>query len=95
MVSLTLTKQQLNYDALFESFKNRLQILNGPSEFLVSRDTYQFDDYSKYEASMFDEKHKSQVKAKQYPIDCKKAFEMGVRLSTIYCNKHLVNGHHD
>jgi len=39
-------KKQLNYDELFQNNKNLLQLLNGPSEFLASYDTYQFDDYS-------------------------------------------------
>ena len=72
--------KQLSYDSIFEHYKNSLQILNGTSEFLLSTDTYQFSDYSLYEASMFDEKHKAQVKAKQFPIDCRKSFDMGVRL---------------
>jgi multimeric flavodoxin WrbA len=76
-------KKHLNYDSLFQYFKFYLQRLNGPSEFLLSQDTYQFDSYSKYEASMFDEKHKSQVKAVQFPIDCQNAFDMGARLATI------------
>ena len=52
-------------------------------EALLSMDTYQFSDYSKYEASMFNEKHKAQVKAKQFAIDCKKSFDMGARLAVI------------
>ena len=73
--------QRVNYEALFEQNKNTLQILNGTSEYLISADTYQFDDYSKYEASMFNEKHKSLVKAEQFPLDCQKAFAMGARLA--------------
>ena len=74
-------KKQLNYEPLYHYFKFCLQRLNGPSEFLLSQDTYQFDDYSKYEASMFDEKHKSLVKSEQFPIDCQNAFAMGARLA--------------
>ena len=75
--------QRVNYEALFEQTKNTLQLLNGTSEYLISTDTYQFDDYSKYEASMFNEKHKSQVKAEQFPLDCQKAFAMGARLARV------------
>ncbi|MDR3602136.1 MAG: flavodoxin family protein [Desulfosporosinus sp.] len=76
--------KKVNYEeALFQTNKNLLQILGGPSEYMISTDTYQFDDYSKYEASMFDEKHKSQVKAEQFPIDCQRAFDMGVQLTNI------------
>jgi len=73
--------QRVNYEALFEQNKNTLQLLNGTSEYIISADTYQFDDYAKYEASMFNEKHKSQVKAEQFPLDCQKAFDMGARLA--------------
>lgn len=75
--------KQINYEAVFQQHQNLLQRLMGKSEYMISTDTYQFDDYSKYEASMFDEKHKAQVKAEQFPIDCQKAFDMGVRLASI------------
>lgn len=58
------------------------QLFNGTSEYLISSDTYQFDDYSKYNATKFVEKHKAKVKTEQFPIDCQKAFDMGVRLFT-------------
>lgn len=74
-------KKHLNYEAVFNYYEYRLQILNGISDFMLSTDTYQFDDYSKYEVSMFDEKHKLQVKTEQFPIDCKNAFDMGARLT--------------
>lgn len=71
-----------DYDILFQKHKQLLpKILNGTSEFLLSQDTYQFDDYSKYHASRFDEKQKDQVRREQYPIDCQKAFDMGARLA--------------
>ncbi len=73
--------EKIKYDDLFNRYKSSLQILNGSSEFLVAADTYQFDDYSKYEASKFNEVHKSKIRAEQFPLDCKKAFDMGVRLS--------------
>lgn len=72
--------EKLGYHAMFDHYQSLLERLGGPSEILVSNDTYQFDDYSKYEASMFDEEHKAKVKAEQFPVDCRKAFEMGARL---------------
>lgn len=68
------------YPALFERYRFLLERLGGPSEIFVSNDTYQFDDYTRYEASMFDEVHKAKVHAEQFPIDCQKAFELGARL---------------
>lgn len=72
-----------NYEPIFERSQNFLQRLNGTSEYMLSMDTYQFNDYAKYEASRYDEKHKAQVKAEQFPIDCQNAFDMGARLALI------------
>jgi len=51
----------------------------GSFESLVVNDTYQFDDYSKYVATLFDEKKKRKVKEEQFPKDCQNAFDMGMR----------------
>jgi multimeric flavodoxin WrbA len=72
--------EKSGYNYIFEINKNLMGRLNGPSEYVVSADNYQFDDYSKYYASNFDEKHKAKVREEQFPIDCQKAFEMGARL---------------
>lgn len=45
-------------------------------------DTLQFDDYSKYDAPMFDPVHKKTVHDTQFPEDCRKAFEVGKRLGS-------------
>ena len=75
-------KKHLNYEPVYQYFKFCLQRLNGPSEFMLSQDTSQFHDYSQYEASMFDEKHKAKIKAERFPLDCQNAFDMGVRLAS-------------
>ena len=51
----------------------------GYSESLCSTDTYQFDDYSKYVATMFDPEEKAKRREEVFPLDCEKAFEMGKR----------------
>jgi multimeric flavodoxin WrbA len=51
----------------------------GYSESLYSTDTYQFDDYSKYVGDRFDPEEKAKRRAEVFPLDCEKAFEMGVR----------------
>jgi len=58
-----------------------LGLLGGTTEYLPSFDTYQFDDYSKYAAGMFDAAHKEQVRSEQFSLDCAKAFEIGKRLA--------------
>lgn len=47
---------------------------------LYSNNTYQFDDYSKYESSAFSEEAKAAHRKIQFPIDCQKAFDLGVSL---------------
>lgn len=53
----------------------------GSSETLLCFDTYQFDDYSKVVATMFDPESKAKRRAEVFPEDCRKAFEMGARFA--------------
>jgi hypothetical protein len=59
-----------------------LKMVFGNFESLYSFDTYQFDDYSKYVADKFDAKKKKQIKESVFPIDCKKAIELGQRMTS-------------
>lgn len=59
-----------------------MRTIFGASETLLSLDTYQFKDYSKVVAPGFDVKAKDKRRAEVFPIDCQKAFDMGVRLVT-------------
>jgi multimeric flavodoxin WrbA len=52
----------------------------GEAESLFVFDTYQFDDYSKYE-SRFNVEEKAKRRREEFPKDCQKAFEMGVRFA--------------
>ena len=71
-----------NYVGIFDALQRRLTMLGGTSEYMTANDTFQFDDYSKYVATMFDPEHKAKVKAEQFPKDCQKAFEIGARLAS-------------
>jgi hypothetical protein len=42
----------------------------GQSESLFVYDTYQFDDYSKYDSSLFDVEAKAKRREEQFPKDC-------------------------
>jgi len=57
------------------------RMLGGPVELLYSYDTYQFSDYEKYESSIFTVEGKQKQKLEQFPKDCKKAFDMGVKFA--------------
>jgi multimeric flavodoxin WrbA len=69
------------YSALFESHVRFLSVLGGPAEYVTSCDTYQFDDYSRYYAPMFDVEHKKRMRDSMFPIDCDRAYRMGARLA--------------
>ena len=60
-----------------QSFK----ALNGSVEVYACCDTLQVMDYSKYNMASFNEGHKKEMRAKQFPKDLEKAFQMGVHLS--------------
>ena len=59
------------------------QMILGSSdvESLYVFDTYQFDDYDKYESSLFDPQHKAEVRNTRFPEDKKRAFALGKRLA--------------
>ena len=57
-----------------------MQRIIGPAETLLVYDTLQFDDYAKYEASRFDPAQKAARRREVFPQDCRKAFELGIRL---------------
>jgi len=81
--TMNLPKEGEQYYApLFESNSKVLGLLGGTTEYFASYDTFQFDDYSKYAAGIFDRSHKEKVRAEQWPIDCEKAYEIGKRLAT-------------
>ena len=52
----------------------------GSCESLWVTDTYQFADYSKYMSTLFDPVAKKKHRDEQFPVDCKKAYQLGARL---------------
>jgi hypothetical protein len=69
------------YGRLFESNENLMRLIFGHSESIMSYDTYQFKDYSKFVADRFDAAAKERRRNEIFPSDCQKAFELGVALS--------------
>lgn len=59
-----------------------LKLIFGDTETLCSFDTYQFEDYSKVFAPRWDPEKKAKRRAEIFPLDCRRAFDMGVRLTT-------------
>jgi multimeric flavodoxin WrbA len=73
--------EEVGYEQKLKGTEMAVKRIFGAAESLFVTDTYQFDDYSKYEASAFNEKEKAKRKKEVFPEDCQKAFAMGVRLA--------------
>lgn len=71
---------EMKYDQAAMFIERALAMILGSAETLIVNDTYQFDDYSKYVSARFDPVEKARRREQQFPADCRKAFDMGVRL---------------
>ena len=69
------------YEKFFEGIVGTSNRLIGESEYVMAYHTQQFEDYSKYAATMFDVEMIKKRRAEQFPKDCKAAFDMGRRLA--------------
>ena len=71
--------KEVEYDRILSRYENLFEKFMGPTESLFVTDTYQFSDYSKYVATAFDESAKAKRRQEEFPKDCEKAFEMGIK----------------
>jgi putative NADPH-quinone reductase len=62
---------------LTEHMENCIGQVFSPPKLLYAYNTYQFNDYSSFEAERFNEQEKAIHKKNQFPIDCKNAFDAG------------------
>ena len=72
---------QMQYSHFMDLISMFLIRVFGHSESLCSFDTLQFDDYSKYVTTRFDPVKKAQRRKEVFPLDCRKAFELGAKLA--------------
>ncbi len=72
--------KEWEYAVNFNRYEAALRRIFGESEYMCSCDTYQFDDYSKVLAARFDPVKKKQRHEEVFTLDCKKSFDIGVRL---------------
>jgi multimeric flavodoxin WrbA len=68
------------YDRHFTITRTTLERHFGTCELLLSTETLQYSDYDKYESEMFDRDAKIRRHAEVFPEDCKRAFNLGVRM---------------
>ncbi len=83
--TMNITEAQMQQFGVGQCIANNervLAMLFGSVESLCSYDTLQFDDYSKVLATRFDPKAKAERRKTVFPEDCRKAYELGVRMAT-------------
>lgn len=73
--------KEMGFTRAAESVAQLMKAIFGSGELLLTMDTLQFDDYSKYAASRFDPDHKKKIRDEQFPKDCAAAFDMGARFA--------------
>ena len=56
----------------------------GPLEKLCCYDTLQVNDYAEYDITLFDVDAKKKRREEQFPVDCRSAYDMGVRMVQYY-----------
>ena len=71
---------KVHYPEYLEPNAMATNIVLGYCETLCAYNTYQFKDYSRYEANMFDEKVKAKYRDEHFAIDSQNAYDLGKRL---------------
>ncbi len=69
--------EQSGLESYFSLAEFAPRMIFGTAESLFSTDTLQFDDYSKTGPAIFDPVQKLKRHNEVFPVDCKKAFDMG------------------
>lgn len=68
---------QWGYDELFKKYQTMLDSYFEYTGTLLSTETLQVEDYSKYHMAGFDEAQRKERREKVFPDDCQKAFDLG------------------
>ena len=71
--------QPLHYDIILGESNRVLGIFGNEPQMLCSHETYQFNDYSKYETAV-DETYRAHIRETRFPQDLQKAYELGKQL---------------
>jgi len=68
---------RIGYDEMLKRYQGNLGTFVGPTKILISADTLQVKDYSRYNWTMFDPAHKKERHETVFPEDKQKAFALG------------------
>jgi multimeric flavodoxin WrbA len=74
--------ETIGYNRHFSMSKWTLSTIFGACELLLSTDTMQYSDYDKFESGLFNKEAKIKRHAEVFPEDCRRAFELGVRMAS-------------
>jgi multimeric flavodoxin WrbA len=75
--------KEYQYPIHFEKNEYYLARIFGPSETFCCFETLQFEDYDKVVFNYFDPEERRQRRRTVFPEDCRKAFELGARLTDL------------
>lgn len=73
---------QIGYDQMLQRYQGSFNTFVGPTRILISSDTLQVKDYSRYNWTMFDPEAKKDRHEKVFPEDKKKAFALGEQMAS-------------
>ena len=71
---------QIGYDAMLQRYQGSFNTFVGPTKILISSDTLQVKDYSRYNWTMFNPEHKQERHETVFPEDKKKACALGEQM---------------
>ena len=72
----------VGYRVIFQRYEEWMRLYFGHCETLLSTDTLQAKDYSRYHLGLWDADAKYQRHETVFPQDCQKAYELGVKLAS-------------
>ena len=71
---------KIGYDEMLKRYQGTLGTFVGPAKILISSDTLQVKDYSRYNWTMFDPEHKKGRHETVFPEDKRNAFALGEQM---------------
>jgi len=80
--------KEAGYDQCVRTHEMFLKRIFGSFQSVRAVDTYQFDDYSKYETSGINVAKKEKVREEIFPKDMEKAYALGIRIAEMAKGEH-------
>jgi multimeric flavodoxin WrbA len=75
--------EQTGYTAKFKAYESLFERILGPAQSLICTETWQTEDYGKYEMTMFNEEERKKRRDEVFPLDLERAFAAGTALAGV------------